>query len=389
MARVRVRARQGDRVRDEESSALSIRRVRSRADLSRFIELPRRLYAGDPVWIAPLAAEQRSRFSPDSHYAQHARWQAWLAERHGQVVGRITAQIDSLETDTALGYFGMLEAEDEDVLRALLRAAGDWLRAGGMQRVRGPLNLHINEEIGLLVDGFDTPPSVMMGHALPWYGDALERAGFSPARDLLAYRVRPDFEAPPVMTRLARKLGGRVSVRSLRRRHLASEADTLRELFNDAWADNWGFVPLDAGEWRHTVKSLAKLLPDEYIQIAEVDGEPAAFIVALPNINEAARDLNGRLLPFGWARLLWRLKVGHPRSARVPLMGVRRVYQHSRMGPALAFMVIDAVRRALHARGVTEVEMSWILEDNDGMRNIIETIGGDAYKRYRVYEKDL
>jgi hypothetical protein len=160
-------------------------------------------------------------------------------------------------------------------------------------------------------------------------------------------------------------------------------------VFNDAWEHNWGFVPLAEAEWVETVSTLARLMPDEYIQIAEYDGEPVAFIVALPNLNEATRDLGGKLLPFGWLKLLWRLKVRHPHSARIPLMGVRKSHQHSRLGPTLAFMVIDAVRKQMHARGVTNVEMGWILEDNDGMRNIIETIGGQAYKRYRIYEKEL
>jgi hypothetical protein len=249
--------------------------------------------------------------------------------------------------------------------------------------------LHVNEEVGLLVEGFSTPPYVLMGHALPWYGSALEANGYRGAKDLLAYHVRPDFEAPRVMERLAARVSDRVRVRCVRRKQLAEDAAIMLEIFNDAWQDNWGFVPLAADEWAETVSTLTKLMPDDYIQIAEYDGEPVAFIVALPNLNEAARDLNGRLLPFGWAKLLWRLKVRHPKTARVPLMGVRKSFQHSRLGPTLAFMVIDAVRKPLHARGVRDVEMGWILEDNDGMRNIIETIGGEAYKRYRVYQKEL
>jgi hypothetical protein len=284
----------------------------------------------------------------------------------------------------------MFEAEqDPEVVAALFGAAEDWLRSEGMQRVYGPFNLHVNEEVGLLVEGFSTPPFVLMGHALPWYGQALEAQGYKPVKDLLAYHIRPDFEAPGVMTKLARRVSDRVSVRPVRRRELAEDAEVMRQIFNDAWEHNWSFVPLAEAEWRDTVTTLAKLMPDEYIQIAEYDGEPVAFIVALPNLNEAARDLGGRLLPFGWLKLLWRLKVRHPRTARVPLMGVRQSFQHSRLGPTLAFMVIDAVRQALHQRGVRDVEMGWILEDNDGMRNIIETIGGQAYKRYRMYEKEL
>ncbi len=367
--------------------------VTERAQWDQFLALPHRLYADDPAWIAPLDFEQRQRFSPANHFFDHARWRAWLAVRAGVPVGRITAQIDAMhlrQHADAVGYFGMLECEDDPaVFAALLGAAADWLRSEGMQRLRGPLNLHINEEVGLLVEGFNTPPFVLMGHARPYYGAGIEAQGLRGARDLLAYHIRPDFEPPRVMTRLAQRVSGRVKVRPARRRHLKEDAAIMLDVFNDAWAHNWGFVPLVAAEWEETVLTLARLMPDDYIQIAEYDGEPVAFIVALPNLNEAIRDLKGKLLPFGWAKLLWRLKVRHPRTARIPLMGVRQSFQHSRLGPTLAFMVIDAVRKAMHARGVENVEMGWILEDNDGMRNIIETIGGQAYKRYRVYEKDL
>jgi hypothetical protein len=163
----------------------------------------------------------------------------------------------------------------------------------------------------------------------------------------------------------------------------------LRDIFNDAWSENWGFVPFTEAEFNEVGKAMTLLLDDDFVQIAEVDGEPAAMVIALPNVNEAIRDLNGRLLPFGWLKLLWRLKVGFPSTARVPLLGVRKQYQHSRLGPTLAFMVIDAVRKSLQRRAVKDVELSWILEDNSGMRSIIESIGGIAYKRYRLYEKAL
>lgn len=372
---------------------VTLEEVTERAQWRQFLALPHRLYADDPAWVAPLDFEQRQRFSAANHFFEHARWRAWLAFRDGVPVGRITAQIDEMhlrQHADGVGFFGMLECEDDPALFAtLLDAAADWLRSEGMQRVRGPLNLHINEEVGLLVEGFSTPPFVLMGHARPYYGPGIEARGFRGVRDVLAYHVRPDFEPPRVMTRLAQRVSDRVQVRPARRQHLKEDAAIMLDVFNDAWAHNWGFVPLVAAEWEETVLTLAKLMPDDYIQIAEYDGEPVAFIVALPNLNEVIRDLNGKLLPFGWAKLLWRLKVSHPRTARIPLMGVRQSFQHSRLGPTLAFMVIDAVRRAMHARGVKNVEMGWILEDNDGMRNIIETIGGQAYKRYRVYEKEL
>ena len=366
--------------------------VTQRQQLRDFLALPQQLYSSDPAWIAPLSFMKREQMSEANHFFEHARGRAWVAYRGTEPVGRITAQIDEMhlqQHDDAVGYFGMLEAVDAAVFAPLLVAAQDWLRAEGMREVRGPFNLHVNDEVGLLVEGFSTPPYILMGHALPWYGSALEANGYSGAKDLLAYQVRPDFEAPRVMERLAKRVSDRVKVRSVRRKKLAEDAAIMLDIFNDAWQENWGFVPLAANEWADTVSTLTKLMPDDYIQIAEYDGEPVAFIVALPNLNEAARDLNGRLLPFGWAKLLWRLKVRHPKTARVPLMGVRKSFQHSRLGPTLAFMVIDAVRKALYARGVRDVEMGWILEDNDGMRNIIETIGGEAYKRYRVYQKEL
>ena len=358
-----------------------------------FLDLPAAIYASDPAWIAPLAFMKREQISPRNHYFEHARFRAWVARRDGRVVGRISAQVDELhlaEHSDEAGYFGMLEAEDDPaIFTALFEAAEGWLREQGMRTVRGPFNLNINEEVGLLVDGFDTPPVVLMGHAPRYYGPAVEAHGYTTAVNLLAYHIRPDFEAPRVMERLAQRVSDRVSVRSLRRKELKKEAEVMRGIFNDAWENNWGFVPWAQADFEETVSTMAMLMPDDYIQIAEYDGEPVAFIVALPNLNEAARDLNGKLLPFGWLKLLWRLKVRHPTTARVPLMGVRQAFQHSRLGPTLAFMVIDALRKGLHARGVKDVEMSWILESNDGMRNIIETIGGAAYKTYRVYEKAL
>ncbi len=378
---------------NDKIAPVAVEVVTEPRQMRQFLALPQRIYASDPAWIAPLGFMKREQMSAKNHFFDHARWRAWLALRDGKPVGRITAQIDAMHLqqhgDDA-GYFGMLEADDDPaVFAALFGAAEGWLRSEGMKQVRGPFNLHVNEEVGLLVEGFATPPYVLMGHARPWYGPAVEAQGYHGVKDLLAYQVRPDFDAPRVMERLAQRVSDRVVVRPVRRKQLLEDAGIMLEIFNDAWQHNWGFVPLVEAEWAETVSTLTKLMPDDYIQIAEYDGEPVAFIVALPNLNEAARDLNGRLLPFGWAKLLWRLKVRHPKSARVPLMGVKQSFQHSRLGPTLAFMVIDAVRKALHARGVRDVEMGWILEDNDGMRNIIETIGGVAYKRYRVYQKEL
>jgi len=370
-----------------------IRPVSDRKQLDEFIAIPWSVYRDDPNWVPPLLFEQRQRLTPKNPFFQHAHWQAWTAWSGDRPVGRISAQIDRLYLErhaVKTGYFGMLEAEDSpELVAALLATAENWLREQGMQQVRGPFNLSINEECGVLVDGFDTPPYIMMGHARPYYGAHIDAAGYHAAKDLLAYHIATDFETPPVMTRLAEKAGRDVTIRPLRRKQLKQELDILRDIFNDAWVDNWGFTPFTAAEFTDIGELLTLLVDDDFVQIAEIDDQPVAMVVALPNINEVIRDLNGRLLPTGWLKLLWRLKIGYPQTARVPLLGVRKEYQHKRLGPALAFMVIDAVRQGLMQRKIRNVELSWILEDNSGMRNIIETIGGTAYKRYRVYEKPL
>jgi hypothetical protein len=372
---------------------LSILPVRNKQDLKRFIRVPWRIYAGDRCWIPPLLFERKEHLSAKNPYFRHAEWQAWVAFRNGKPVGRISAQVDQLRLERfrdETGFFGFLEASDDaDTFQLLLETACDWLKERGMKRVQGPFNFSINDECGLLVEGFDTPPSFMMGHARPYYADRIEALGYNKAKDLLAYWVKPDFTAPRAMNSLISKKSQRITVSPLRRAHLKEDLVILRELFNDAWENNWGFVPFTREEFDELGRNLAHLVDKDYIQIASVDSKPAAMIVALPNLNEAARDLDGRLLPLGWLKLLWRLKRHNLRSGRVTLMGVRQEYQNSTLGMALAYRVIDAVRHPLIANGIETVEMSWILEDNTNMRHILESIGGEAYKRYRIYQKDI
>jgi hypothetical protein len=367
--------------------------VLNRKDLNRFIRVPWSVYRDDRCWIPPLLLERKEHLSARNPYFRHAEWQAWVAFRNGEPVGRISAQIDRLHLERfqdATGFFGFLEAPDDPaIFRSLLETACDWLRERGMKRVQGPYSLSINDECGLLVEGFDTPPSVMMGHARPYYAHRVGALGYSKAKDLLAYRVAPDFVVPGVMARLIARSSKRITVSPLRRNHLEADLVVLRDLFNDAWANNWGFVPFTREEFDELGRILVHLVDEDFIQIAAVDGRPASMIVALPNVNEAARDLNGRLLPLGWLKLLWRLKRHKLRTARVTLMGVRREFQNSTLGMALAYKVIDAVRSPIIRQGINEVEMSWILEDNDNMRHILESIGGEAYKRYRIFQKAI
>lgn len=377
-----------------EASRVEVTAVAGKADLARFIRVPTGILGSDPAWVPPLLLERRMHLSPRTNpYFQHAQWQGWIAWREGRPVGRISAQVDQLHLQRyhdATGFFGMLDAEDrEDTFAALLETAEKWLYDRDIRRVRGPFSLSINDEVGLLVDGFDTPPVFMMGHARPYYSERVEQRGYRKAKDMLAYMVAPDFKAPRVMQRLLAGSMQRIRLRPLDRKRFDADLAVLRDIFNDAWADNWGFVPFTEAEFEDLGHSLRLLIAPELIQIAEVDGEPAAFIAALPNVNEVIRGFGGKLLPMGWAKLLWGLKVRFPRSARVPLMGVRRRFHDTHLGPGLAFLVIDAVRHHLVSRGVREVELSWVLEDNAGMCSIIESIGGRPYKRYRVYERQL
>jgi GNAT superfamily N-acetyltransferase len=362
-------------------------------DLRRFIRLPWSVYAGDPAWIPPLLVERREQFSPHNPYFAHARSCFWLAYRGTKPVGRISAQIDALHEARyrdATGFFGLLEAEDEaETFHALLSTAETWLRNHGMLRIRGPFNLSINQECGLLVEGYDTPPMIMMGHARPYYADRIIAEGYRGSKDLLAYRVATDFTPPALMQAAVKKAAGSIRIRPLRRSSMSEELRILKEIYEDAWSANWGFIPFTEEEFRHLGNSLRLLVEDGCVQIAEIDGAPVGMIVAFPNLNEAIRDLNGRLLPFGWLKLLWRLKVQRPTTARVALMGVRKCFQRGALGTALAFMLIDAVRGYGIRAGVREVELSWILEDNMPMRNMLVIIGGLPYKRYRIYEKAL
>ena len=379
---------------DLSGSAVEIREVSGKQALNAFIRVPWNIYKDDPNWVPPLIVERKEAFSPKHPFFKHAIWRAWLAYRDGKPVGRISAQVDQLhqqQYDSKTGFFGLIEAPDDDaVFTALFETAENWLRSQGMQQISGPFNLGINQELGILVDGFDTPPYVMMGHSPRYYDAAIKRRDYQQAQELLAYELDSGtLTIPRVMQSLIKRSGERIQVRNLNRRNKDAELEVMRDIFNDAWQNNWNFVPFTREEFTEIGKELLMVVPKDFIQIANIDGEDSAFVVLLPNINEVISNLNGRLLPFGWAKLLWHLKVKFPKSGRVPLMGVRQKYQNTRFGPALAYMTIKGAMDAGKARGLERAEMTWILDHNHGVRNIIESIGGEISKRYRMYEKDL
>ena len=373
---------------------IHIEKVAEKRDLKTFIAFPSSLYRDDPNWIDPLFIEREEHLSKKNPSVEHIEWQAFLAKKEGKVVGRITAQIDSLHRERYgqdTGHFGMIDAiDDPAVFEALFAAAEAWLKSKGAVKITGPFSMNINQESVLLIEGFDTPPSALMTHGKPYYANYLEQQGYSQGIDLLAYWMkRTDLHFEPSLTKLMSQMRKKVSIRRLNRKKFAEEMQVLREIFNSGWQNNWGFVPFTEHEFATMGDQLKYLVPDDMIYIAEVDSVPCAFIVGLPNINEAIEGLEGRLFPFGWAKLLWRLKVSGVRTARVPLMGVRHDFQFSRMGPIMALLLIEALRDPFAKRNIDALEMSWILESNTGMRTILERIGAVPYKRYRLFEKTL
>jgi hypothetical protein len=372
---------------------LQVNPVNSPHEQRRFIRLPWSIYQDDPAWVPPLLLERKEFLSPKNPYFEHARYQSWIAYRDGTPVGRISAQIDQLHLDRypdKEGFFGMIEAEDNpETFAALFQAAEAWLRDHGMRSVLGPYNLSINQEPGLLVDGFETPPFMMMGHARPYYGARIEEMGYQKIKDLYAYIIDSNFEASAAMQRIVKRAEKRVKVRSLSKSNFSNDLKIIEDIFNDAWSDNWGFLPFTEAEFNQLAKEFKLVLDFELVKIAEVDGVPAAFMVVVPNINEAIRDLNGRLLPIGWLKLLWRLKVRFPQTVRLPFLGVRKEYHDSLLGAALPFLMIQAAWAYAVKRGVKKAELSWILEDNKGISDIIESLGGTVHKTYRIYAKDL
>jgi hypothetical protein len=378
------------------NSPIRVTPVAGREGLDQFLALPFRLYRDDPNWVPPLAFERLQHLdakkNPYFASAEMACWLVWQGER---CVGRISAQMSRAHLEhhhDATGHFGFLEAEDDaEVFAALFDAAETWLRARGLRRAMGPFSLSINDESGLLIEGFDTPPYIMMGHARPFYAARVAEQGYAKSKDLIAYAFDPQAPLPAGACRMLEKLGSLpgISFRKIDMRRFDQELRTILDIFNDAWAGNWNFLPMSPAEVRHLGASLKPLLRPEFVVIGEVEGEPAAMTVTLPNVNEAIADLGGSLLPLGWLKLLWRLKLRGTQSARMPLMGVRRRYHGTPRGAALALGVIDAVRRQHRDYGTRSAELSWVLEDNRPTREIIELVGGRAYKTYRIYEKAL
>ena len=370
--------------------------VTDRKGLQAFIDLPNQLFRGKSGYTAPLNLERHETLSSKKNaFFKHAEGQYWLAYRDGQPVGRISAQIDQLHLERhgeKTGHFGLLDTEDDgEVVDALLSTAEHWLVDRKMDKIRGPFNLSINEECGLLVDGFDHPAMLMMPFAPAYAEQHLVRSGYQKAMDMLAYSldITPELQVrgERMLQRVVKE--GRVNIRPVEMKRYKQELSVILDIFNEAWADNWGFIPFTDEEMQQIAKGMRPLVRPALNYVAEVDGEPAAMIICLPNLYEAIEDLEGQLLPLGWAKLLWRLKMLPFKSARVPLMGVRKKFHGSVVGSALIQLLFKSLHRGLVDQGINRLEMSWILESNMPMRRLLDDLGGKAYRTYRIFEKPL
>jgi GNAT superfamily N-acetyltransferase len=381
--------------RIQAADELRIVPVASAAELDRFVRVPMRLNAADPHYVAPLIMERTEALTPKTNpFFAHAEVQLFLAVRGDRDVGRVSAQIDKLAPSDGgprAGHFGLIAAEDDpEVFTALFAAAEAWLAERGCRRAQGPFNLSINEEVGLLVDGFDTPPMLLMGHDQPYVAARIEALGYGQIKDVHAYVTELTADLPPKVRKMVdRGPPAGVRLRMLDMKRYDDEVRLLTEILNDAWSHNWGFTPTTKAETAQLAKGLKMVVDPRLAWFAEIDGEVAGLIIILPNVNEAIRDLKGRLAPFGWAKLLWRLKVQGLKTARLPLMGVRKKFSRTRRGQLLPFLLIDAARAQARKLGYQTVEMYWILDDNLPMRAILEAAGCRIYKTYRLYEKTL
>jgi GNAT superfamily N-acetyltransferase len=383
---------------------LVIEPVSDKAGRIAFVDYAYRRNAADPNWVANLRMEEIEKFTPGKNpFFEHAKVQLFVAKRSGTIVGRISAHIDELALaqppeqgmGPGTGNWGAIEADDEGVAKALIARAEDWLREQGMTRVLAPMNLSVWEEPGLQIKGFDHPPMVMMAHHSADYQPWIESAGYGLVKTLHTYDLDITKPYPPLIQRIiaSGEKNPKIHVREVVLKDFAKEAGIICDILNDAWAQNWGFVPFTEKEIAYTGKKLKPLVHPDLIRIAEYEGEPVAFMMTLPDLNGVQLKINGRTGKpslLGWIKLALWLRKPKPADMRVPLMGVRKRLQSSRLASQLAFMMIEYIRRAAVTKYAGKrAEIGWILEDNQGMVAIANSIDSRINREYRIYEKAL
>ena len=375
------------------AAEVRIEPVKNQQDLKAFIMFPFELYRSDPYWVPPLIGERLKHFDPHHNpFFEHAAVQLFRAVRAGKTVGTIAAIDDQLHPQVwnePVGFFGEFEViEDYDVAASLFSTARGWLSARGREIMRGPMNMNINEEVALLIDGFDGPPMIMMTYNPRYYQALIERYGMIKAKDLFAYKVAigsygPNLEKiPPQISRVARIAQERYGVkfRKVDIGHLDQEVEMLKPIHRQAWSRNWGAFPMSDAEYGQLVGQLRQVFDPEMSYLAFIDDKPVGVFIVLPDYNQVAAHLGGRLFPLGWLKFLWyRRKID---AVRVLIMGV--LEEHRLKG--IESLFYQEVCRVAVRKGIVWGEMSWILEDNYRVIRGIEAMGGKVYRRYRLYD---
>jgi hypothetical protein len=360
-----------------------------------FLDVLSFIYRSDPSFVRPLDMEMKDRLNPKKNpFFEHGEGAFFTAHKNGQCVGRVSATIDREHLDRykdATGFFGFFDTiEDEEVAKALLDRAEKWLVGRGIKRIRGPLSLNINEELGCLVDGFDTPPYIMMPHHRPYQGGLIEKSGYAKAKDFFAWSYKVgELNARTKKGHDEIKALPEITYRTASLKNIDADVALLVDIFNDAWSDNWGFVPFTRNEVKKMASDFKLLLVPEITCIVSIDGEPAAVALAIPNLNEMIADAGGKLFPTGLVKLLYRLKVRGPRTARLILLGIRKKWRHVRKYAGLSAFMYAEMNEGGKRLGIKAGELGWTLEDNGAVNAGIKMMGGKAYKRYRVYEKAI
>ena len=377
------------------SCSIEVRNVGNGATASDWIAVPKAVMRGDPSWICPLDLVEKERISPDHNpFFKFGEARFFIAYIDGRPVGRISAQFNRLYVETRgkpAAQFGFFDCvDDQRVAQALLDHAEAWLAGRGAASMEGPFNLTINQDAGLLVSGFEHKPAIMTSQARPWSGALLERCGLVKCMDLYAYRFNPA-HAPQHFQRLAKfaESGSRIKVRNLNMSRYGEETALIFDIFNDAWSENWGFVPIKVDEAKAVARDLRPLMRSKFGFIAEIDDRPAAMLIVLPNLNEILTKFEGRLLPFNWAKLALAIWRDGWRTARVPLLGIRKEFQGTPLATGALSMLMSEVLKLSAQYNMEWTEISWILETNRPMRQLAEIAAGKPVRVHRIYCKDI
>lgn len=370
---------------------VTITPVESKKALRDFIKLPWKIYAGDPNWVPPLIIDMKKILDKKKNpFFEHSDAELFLAQKDGETVGRIAAILNNNHNkfhNEKVGFFGFFESiDDRNVADALMMAAEKWVKARGMTHLRGPMNFSTNDPCGMLCEGFDSPPVLLMTYNPPYYPTLIENLGLIKIKDLYAYYFDHTMPMPERFKAFAKKTldDDSITLRTINLKDFDNEVKKVQTIYNDAWQANWGFVPMTAAELAHMAKDLKPIVDPDIVFFAEVKGEIAGFSLALPDYNEILKDINGRLLPFGIFKLLLNRK--KIKRVRVITLGVRQKFQKKR-GLAPTFYY-ETYRRGTE-KGYAIGEFSWILDDNVLMNRALEGLGARLYKKYAIYEKAI